>query len=367
MKGEKRPKADAGTADAVLDKLAEYGERFMAMFDDDDDRKAAKASTSGRGATRQSKQSAQAVKGGGGRITTSASPRDAKTEAKEGPTSQTKQPRSKKQHQQIPSQAAGSPAATAAAGAAVANGSGSRKRSAGAADEIDAIMKAGRKKAKRAAAGGTAAEGGRMGKQGLAASASAAAAAAAATAAQEAAAAEALRRERKLFMSHKASKVHEAVQAPAAAARGGRGAKLAAAAAEDESGLSPEEFQKLQLEIEKFASTALDKKGAKAYKARMLARLGAKADTAPRTAASIGKGMARVAAKRQARALEEAIETGMVQRKGMGKKKRADRAKNRDRGLMEAGPGFKNGVLRVKPLQKTRVESGKLRLPKGVL
>ena len=55
----------------------------------------------------------------------------------------------------------------------------------------------------------------------------------------------------------------------------------------------------------------------------MLARLGAKADIAPRTAASLGKGMAKMAAKRQARALEEAIETGMVQRKGLGKKKRA--------------------------------------------
>jgi hypothetical protein len=55
----------------------------------------------------------------------------------------------------------------------------------------------------------------------------------------------------------------------------------------------------------------------------MLARLGAKADTTPRTAASIGKGMAKMAVKRQARDLEEAIETGMVQRKGLGKKKRA--------------------------------------------
>jgi hypothetical protein len=115
--------------------------------------------------------------------------------------------------------------------------------------------------------------------------------------------------------------------------------------------------------------------------------------------------------KRDARALEEAIATGMVQSKGLGKKKRAEQgealqrtawqsaaraqtfasppcpcrlrtlpttpsccpfiaaaaAKNRDRGLMEAGPSFKNGVLRVKPLHKQRAESGKLRLPKGVL
>ncbi len=73
------------------------------------------------------------------------------------------------------------------------------------------------------------------------------------------------------------------------------------------------------------ASTALDKKSAKKYKARMLERLGAKADKGPRTAASIGKGMARVGAKREAKALEEAIEAGMVQRKGLGKKKRAEK------------------------------------------
>lgn len=40
-------------------------------------------------------------------------------------------------------------------------------------------------------------------------------------------------------------------------------------------------------------------------------------------------------------------------------------AKNRDRGLMEAGPSFKNGVLRVKPIKKTNTNVGKLRLPKG--
>jgi hypothetical protein len=34
---------------------------------------------------------------------------------------------------------------------------------------------------------------------------------------------------------------------------------------------------------------------------------------------------------------------------------------------MEAGPSFKNGILRVKPMKKTRAESGKLRLPKGML
>ena len=37
------------------------------------------------------------------------------------------------------------------------------------------------------------------------------------------------------------------------------------------------------------AAGSLDKKAAKQYKARMLERLGAKADAAPRTKASIGK------------------------------------------------------------------------------
>lgn len=68
----------------------------------------------------------------------------------------------------------------------------------------------------------------------------------------------------------------------------------------------------------------------------MLARVGAKAEAAPRTALSIGKGMAQVAAKRQARALEEAIEAGMVSRKGLGKKKRAMSGEARGR---KAGVG----------------------------
>ncbi|GIL73017.1 hypothetical protein Vretimale_4653 [Volvox reticuliferus] len=233
------------------------------------------------------------------------------------------------------------------------NCTGSRqqaKRSSMPTDEIDTIMRS-MKKEKRSRA--TSSKGPEPGDKVCAAKVASKIAARQSLATK----ADVLRRERKLFMSHKASKVHEAVHV-----------NPVPATQEVEDGvLSPDDFQKMQLEVEKFAAGALDKKSAKLYKARMLARLGAKADTAPRTAASIGKGMAKTAAKRQARALEEAIESGMVQRKGLNKKKRAWKAKNRDRGLMEAGPSFKNGVLRIKPLKKMSTETGKFKLPKGVL
>jgi len=54
----------------------------------------------------------------------------------------------------------------------------------------------------------------------------------------------------------------------------------------------------------------------------MLTRMGAKPDKSPRTPAAIGIGMAKKQADREAKKLEEAFETGMAQRKGMGKKKR---------------------------------------------
>jgi len=57
--------------------------------------------------------------------------------------------------------------------------------------------------------------------------------------------------------------------------------------------------------------------------------------------------MAKKRAKRDAAALEEAIASGMVQKKGMGKKKRAQKQKEIDRGLMEDGGAFRNGVLKV--------------------
>jgi hypothetical protein len=70
-------------------------------------------------------------------------------------------------------------------------------------------------------------------------------------------------------------------------------------------------------------ASALDKRAAKAWKASMLARLGASADKAPRTPAKVGIGMAKKAKQREAVALQEAIAAGMVQAKGRGKKARA--------------------------------------------
>lgn len=70
-------------------------------------------------------------------------------------------------------------------------------------------------------------------------------------------------------------------------------------------------------------ASALDKRAAKAWKAGMLARLGAAADKAPRTPASLGIGMAKKAKQREAAALQEAIAAGMVQAKGRGAKARA--------------------------------------------
>ena len=58
-------------------------------------------------------------------------------------------------------------------------------------------------------------------------------------------------------------------------------------------------------------------------------------------------GMAKKRAKREAVALEEAIASGRVQKKGMGKKKRAEKKAGLDRGLNEDGGAFRNGVLKV--------------------
>lgn len=70
-------------------------------------------------------------------------------------------------------------------------------------------------------------------------------------------------------------------------------------------------------------ASALDKRSAKAYKAAMLAKLGASAEKRPRIPAKMGLGMAKKAKQREAVALQEAIAAGMVKAKGRGKKERA--------------------------------------------
>ncbi|GIL42960.1 hypothetical protein Vafri_778 [Volvox africanus] len=334
IKAERKHRAASLSTDDALQKLQEYGEHFMSLFDDDVSHR---QSQRRHGAQRSFKSTAH----GEGCEATDKTQVDASKLVDTSAT--TVKSRRKKSfdggHQATSTQDASDPRGSP--------GSQQRKkRSSTPTDEIDAIMRVVKKGKQTRATSSKVPEPEDKGYASKVPESQ-----------SVAMKAEMLRRERKLFMSHKASKVHEAVQVH----------PVQATQAVEDRGLSLDEFQKLQMEVENFAAGALDKKSAKLYKTRMLARLGAKADTAPRIAASIGKGIAKAAAKRQARALEEAIETGMVQRKGLGKKKRALKAKNRDRGLMEVGTSFKNGVLRVKPLKKVPTESGKLRLPKGVL
>lgn len=68
----------------------------------------------------------------------------------------------------------------------------------------------------------------------------------------------------------------------------------------------------------------MDKRAKKAWDASFLNKLGSKGDRTPRTPASIGKGKAVAQAGRDAVALEAAMAAGMVQRKGHGKKRRAE-------------------------------------------
>lgn len=59
--------------------------------------------------------------------------------------------------------------------------------------------------------------------------------------------------------------------------------------------------------------------------------------------------MAKNQAERERKEQEHAIAVGMVQVKGSGKKKkRAAEKAPRDRGLMEDGGAFRNGILRLR-------------------
>ncbi|KAL4444596.1 hypothetical protein ABPG77_002413 [Micractinium sp. CCAP 211/92] len=176
----------------------------------------------------------------------------------------------------------------------------------------------------------------------------------AAAAAQAAQAAELarLQQERKRFMSAKAAVLAgDGPQQPQAGRRrrSSGGAPSLAAAPADGEGLSREEFLQIHREVQLLGATALDKKARKKFEAEQLARIGAKAAARPRIPASIGVGMAKKQAQRDQRALEEGIAAGMIQQKGMGKKKRREKARQLDRGLNEDRGAFKPGVLRVMP------------------
>ena len=152
--------------------------------------------------------------------------------------------------------------------------------------------------------------------------------------------------ERRAFMSHRADKIHSkpVMQASSSGKTGGLDTEI------DASLLSPEEFRTLQLEVEKLGGAALDKKQKKVWQAAYLARIGAKAEKLPRMSAKIGGGIAKKRLEREERDRAAKIESGEVRTKGQAAKRKREKSENYDRGLQEAGPGFKNGVLRIKKL-----------------
>mmetsp|Transcript_36080 Transcript_36080/g.102140 ORF Transcript_36080/g.102140 Transcript_36080/m.102140 type:complete len:358 (-) Transcript_36080:690-1763(-) len=171
------------------------------------------------------------------------------------------------------------------------------------------------------------------------------------SAAEKAAEKERMAVERRQFMSCKVSKVHESTVADGSTTSGLEPQRQQA----EEDLLSPEGFQQMQKEAEELGAAALDKKGQKAFRQRQLLAIGAKIEKGPRMAAMIGKGMAKKQSVRSARALEDAIEAGMVQRKALGKKKMREKAaaavKERNPGLGDPmGSKFRNGTLHVGPV-----------------
>ncbi|KAI3429512.1 hypothetical protein D9Q98_005601 [Chlorella vulgaris] len=177
-----------------------------------------------------------------------------------------------------------------------------------------------------------------------------------------------LKAERKRFMSSKAAVVtgkgSSSQQEPAkrsrpgrhAAAPGGVGAGGVAGSAGN--GVTRAEFQEMQREVQTYGASALDRKAKKKFEAEQLERMGAKAAARPRVPASIAIGMAKKQAQRDDRALQEGIAAGMIQAKGLGKKKRREKSRQLDKGLNEDGGAFRSGVLRVKAPPPQRKSSG---------
>ncbi|KAJ9526915.1 hypothetical protein QJQ45_017708 [Haematococcus lacustris] len=204
--------------------------------------------------------------------------------------------------------------------------------------------------------------------------------------------------ERKLFMSAKVGKVHQAVpdgDAGGTITSGRQGApntdQLSADTAEElETRLSSQDFERIQLEVARLGASGLDKRARKQWQAAMLARLGMKPDKAPRMALNVSKPRTTKAAQQAAKELELARAAGMATRKGQGQAQRVEagenvlsaprgcgpqhlaaapeaaaaKAKGKDWGLQELGKGFKNGVLRMSPLSAGSAASGS-RAPRG--
>lgn len=155
---------------------------------------------------------------------------------------------------------------------------------------------------------------------------------------------------KRLFMSSRADRIHEPTHAIQPAER------LPVQSEELGGELTPDDFKRLQFDVQKLGAVALDKKGKKVWQAQLMQQLGARQQKGPRVPASIGFGIARKGAERAARAREEAIAAGMLRIKGTGKKKRRDKSRQRDRGLQEAGSSFRGGVLRISKDDKPKAE-----------
>lgn len=93
-------------------------------------------------------------------------------------------------------------------------------------------------------------------------------------------------------------------------------------------------------------ASGLDKKSRAKFEENALLQLGAKKKKGARIPASIGIGMARKAAQREKRALEQAIAAGMVSRKSASTRREQGKS-DIDRGLNEDRGAFKAGVLRI--------------------
>lgn len=91
----------------------------------------------------------------------------------------------------------------------------------------------------------------------------------------------------------------------------------------------------------------MDKKSKKQFTSALFQGLGSKAPKGMQVPASIAIGMAKKRKKREAVALEQAVEAGMIKKKGMGRKKRMEKRYMFEHGLMEDGGAFKAGVLRL--------------------
>lgn len=90
-----------------------------------------------------------------------------------------------------------------------------------------------------------------------------------------------------------------------------------------------------------------------------MAKLGIRPPPKPRIPAKIGFGMAKAQKEREAKALEEMYESGMLKRKGTGQKKKKERNAARDKGLMEL-PDFRDGMLKVKKTQFKEKRVGRI-------